>query len=43
MRMFALMVLILNIYAINMFDKVELTTKNGAMCMDGSPYAIYVY
>ncbi len=28
---------------INMFNKMELTTKNGAMCLDGSPFAIYTY
>jgi hypothetical protein len=33
----------LAVSAINFFNKVELTTKNGAMCMDGSPYAIYIY
>ncbi len=29
--------------SLTMFNQVELTTKNGAMCLDGSPYAIYVY
>jgi hypothetical protein len=29
--------------SINLYNKMELTTKNGAMCMDGSPYAIYTY
>jgi hypothetical protein len=28
---------------LTMFNQVELTTKNGAMCLDGSPYSIYVY
>jgi len=34
---------LLGVYSINMFNMVTLTTKNGAMCLDGSPYAIYTY
>lgn len=36
-------VLILGVASITMFNQVELTKKNGAMCLDGSPYAIYTY
>ena len=28
---------------INMFNLKQLTKQNGAMCMDGSPYGIYIY
>jgi hypothetical protein len=27
----------------NFFNRIELTKKNGAMCLDGSPMAIYTY
>lgn len=29
--------------AITMFNFKSLTKQNGAMCMDGSPYGIYIY
>lgn len=29
--------------AFNMFELVELSTKNGAVCLDGSPSALYLY
>ena len=35
--------LLTTVLGITMFNKRELTKQNGAMCMDGSPYAVYVY
>ena len=32
-----------SVSCITMFDMRNLTKQNGAMCLDGSPYAIYVY
>jgi hypothetical protein len=38
-----LLILTPSVLCISMFNQMSLPTKNGAMCMDGSPYAIYTY
>jgi len=42
-KLITLALVVLAVNSIDMFNMVELTTKNGAMCLDGSPYAIYTY
>jgi len=43
-KTFALILLLISLASsINMFNMVTLTNKNGASCMDGSPFAIYTY
>ena len=35
--------LIWSTLSITMFNLRSLTKQNGAMCMDGSPYGVYIY